>query len=154
MGCVFLETFYCIFLLVHQRHAWVSQRSSGRGRCSTLVRALPYFPCLNRYSLPPYQMRASASVERPFPNVKRSFPKLLAAPSPFRGFVLASPHWRKSPLRNRSRIFQKTGPRARPIPEFVEEILDRCPPTLHPMSQFSLACYRCTCRVPASLLDP
>ena len=25
------------------------------------------------------------------------------------------------------------------IPEFVEEILDRCPPTLHPMSQFSLA---------------
>ncbi|KAI0749886.1 citrate synthase [Daedaleopsis nitida] len=25
------------------------------------------------------------------------------------------------------------------IPSFVEEILDRCPPTLHPMSQFSLA---------------
>jgi citrate synthase len=25
------------------------------------------------------------------------------------------------------------------IPEFVEDILDRCPPTLHPMSQFSLA---------------
>lgn len=25
------------------------------------------------------------------------------------------------------------------IPEFVEEILDHCPPTLHPMSQFSLA---------------
>lgn len=25
------------------------------------------------------------------------------------------------------------------IPEFVEEILDRCPSTLHPMSQFSLA---------------
>jgi citrate synthase len=25
------------------------------------------------------------------------------------------------------------------IPEFVEEILGRCPPTLHPMSQFSLA---------------
>jgi len=25
------------------------------------------------------------------------------------------------------------------VPEFVEEILDRCPPTLHPMSQFSLA---------------
>src|ERR1700685_316297 len=25
------------------------------------------------------------------------------------------------------------------IPAFVEEILDRCPPTLHPMSQFSLA---------------
>ena len=25
------------------------------------------------------------------------------------------------------------------IPEFIEEILDRCPPTLHPMSQFSLA---------------
>lgn len=25
------------------------------------------------------------------------------------------------------------------LPEFVEEILDRCPPTLHPMSQFSLA---------------
>jgi citrate synthase len=25
------------------------------------------------------------------------------------------------------------------IPEFVEEILDRCPPTLHPMSQFSMA---------------
>ncbi|TFK70286.1 citrate synthase [Pluteus cervinus] len=25
------------------------------------------------------------------------------------------------------------------IPEFVEEILDRCPPSLHPMSQFSLA---------------
>lgn len=25
------------------------------------------------------------------------------------------------------------------IPEFVEEILERCPPTLHPMSQFSLA---------------
>ena len=25
------------------------------------------------------------------------------------------------------------------IPEFVEEILDRCPTTLHPMSQFSLA---------------
>jgi len=25
------------------------------------------------------------------------------------------------------------------IPQFVEEILDRCPPTLHPMSQFSLA---------------
>lgn len=25
------------------------------------------------------------------------------------------------------------------IPEFVEEVLDRCPPTLHPMSQFSLA---------------
>jgi citrate synthase len=25
------------------------------------------------------------------------------------------------------------------IPEFVEELLDRCPPTLHPMSQFSLA---------------
>lgn len=25
------------------------------------------------------------------------------------------------------------------IPEFVEEIIDRCPPTLHPMSQFSLA---------------
>ena len=25
------------------------------------------------------------------------------------------------------------------IPEFVEEILDRCPATLHPMSQFSLA---------------
>ncbi|KAF8124227.1 citrate synthase-like protein [Boletus edulis] len=25
------------------------------------------------------------------------------------------------------------------IPDFVEEILDRCPPTLHPMSQFSLA---------------
>lgn len=25
------------------------------------------------------------------------------------------------------------------IPEFVEEILDRCPPTLHPMSQFSVA---------------
>ncbi|OBZ72664.1 Citrate synthase, mitochondrial [Grifola frondosa] len=25
------------------------------------------------------------------------------------------------------------------IPDFVEDILDRCPPTLHPMSQFSLA---------------
>ena len=25
------------------------------------------------------------------------------------------------------------------IPSFVEDILDRCPPTLHPMSQFSLA---------------
>jgi citrate synthase len=25
------------------------------------------------------------------------------------------------------------------IPQFVEDILDRCPPTLHPMSQFSLA---------------
>jgi len=25
------------------------------------------------------------------------------------------------------------------IPEFVEELLDRCPPTLHPMSQFSIA---------------
>lgn len=25
------------------------------------------------------------------------------------------------------------------IPSFVKEILDRCPPTLHPMSQFSLA---------------
>jgi len=25
------------------------------------------------------------------------------------------------------------------IPSFVEEIIDRCPPTLHPMSQFSLA---------------
>ncbi|KAK2463476.1 hypothetical protein APHAL10511_004562 [Amanita phalloides] len=25
------------------------------------------------------------------------------------------------------------------IPDFVEEILDRCPPTLHPMSQFSMA---------------
>ena len=25
------------------------------------------------------------------------------------------------------------------LPTFVEEILDRCPPTLHPMSQFSLA---------------
>ncbi|KAI0084095.1 citrate synthase [Irpex rosettiformis] len=25
------------------------------------------------------------------------------------------------------------------LPEFVEELLDRCPPTLHPMSQFSLA---------------
>ncbi|KAF8591048.1 citrate synthase [Ramaria rubella] len=25
------------------------------------------------------------------------------------------------------------------LPEFIEEILDRCPPTLHPMSQFSLA---------------
>ncbi|KAG7089691.1 citrate (Si)-synthase [Marasmius oreades] len=25
------------------------------------------------------------------------------------------------------------------IPEFVQELLDRCPPTLHPMSQFSLA---------------
>jgi citrate synthase len=25
------------------------------------------------------------------------------------------------------------------IPEFVEEILDRCPTSLHPMSQFSLA---------------
>ena len=25
------------------------------------------------------------------------------------------------------------------IPEFVEELLDRCPSTLHPMSQFSLA---------------
>ncbi|KAL0954718.1 hypothetical protein HGRIS_003671 [Hohenbuehelia grisea] len=25
------------------------------------------------------------------------------------------------------------------LPDFVEEILDRCPPTLHPMSQFSLA---------------
>ncbi|KAJ8072594.1 citrate (Si)-synthase [Marasmius tenuissimus] len=25
------------------------------------------------------------------------------------------------------------------IPEFVEELIDRCPPTLHPMSQFSLA---------------
>lgn len=25
------------------------------------------------------------------------------------------------------------------LPEFVVEILDRCPPTLHPMSQFSLA---------------
>jgi citrate synthase len=25
------------------------------------------------------------------------------------------------------------------IPEFVEELLDRCPPSLHPMSQFSLA---------------
>ncbi|KZW02851.1 citrate synthase, partial [Exidia glandulosa HHB12029] len=25
------------------------------------------------------------------------------------------------------------------LPEFVEEIIDRCPPTLHPMSQFSLA---------------
>ena len=25
------------------------------------------------------------------------------------------------------------------IPEFVEELLDRCPTTLHPMSQFSLA---------------
>lgn len=25
------------------------------------------------------------------------------------------------------------------IPDFVKEIIDRCPPTLHPMSQFSLA---------------
>ncbi|OCH94917.1 citrate synthase [Obba rivulosa] len=25
------------------------------------------------------------------------------------------------------------------IPEFVQELIDRCPPTLHPMSQFSLA---------------
>jgi citrate synthase len=25
------------------------------------------------------------------------------------------------------------------LPEFVEEIIDRCPPTLHPMSQFSVA---------------
>jgi citrate synthase len=25
------------------------------------------------------------------------------------------------------------------IPEFVEEIIDRCPSTLHPMSQFSIA---------------
>ncbi|KZS92366.1 citrate synthase [Sistotremastrum niveocremeum HHB9708] len=25
------------------------------------------------------------------------------------------------------------------LPEFVEEILDRCPPTLHPMTQFSMA---------------
>lgn len=25
------------------------------------------------------------------------------------------------------------------LPEFVEELLDRCPTTLHPMSQFSLA---------------
>jgi citrate synthase len=25
------------------------------------------------------------------------------------------------------------------LPEFVEEIIDRCPPTLHPMSQFSIA---------------
>ena len=25
------------------------------------------------------------------------------------------------------------------LPEFVEEIIDRCPGTLHPMSQFSLA---------------
>lgn len=25
------------------------------------------------------------------------------------------------------------------LPGFVEDIIDRCPPTLHPMSQFSLA---------------
>ena len=25
------------------------------------------------------------------------------------------------------------------IPDFVEDLLDRCPPTLHPMSQFSIA---------------
>ena len=25
------------------------------------------------------------------------------------------------------------------LPEFVEELLDRCPSTLHPMSQFSVA---------------
>jgi citrate synthase len=25
------------------------------------------------------------------------------------------------------------------IPKFVEELIDRCPNTLHPMSQFSLA---------------
>ena len=25
------------------------------------------------------------------------------------------------------------------LPDFVEEIIDRCPPTLHPMSQFSMA---------------
>ena len=35
------------------------------------------------------------------------------------------------------------------IPSFVEEILDRCPPNLHPMSQFSLAvtavCHILTC---------
>ena len=28
------------------------------------------------------------------------------------------------------------------LPEFVEELLDRCPTTLHPMSQFSLALQR------------
>ena len=32
------------------------------------------------------------------------------------------------------------------IPEFVEEILDRCPSTLHPMSQFSLA-VTAVCRI-------
>ena len=35
------------------------------------------------------------------------------------------------------------------IPSFVEEILDRCPPTLHPMSQFSLA-VTAVCRLTSS----
>jgi len=35
------------------------------------------------------------------------------------------------------------------IPEFVEELLDRCPPTLHPMSQFSLAVTAASFSLPA-----
>ena len=37
------------------------------------------------------------------------------------------------------------------IPSFVEEILDRCPPNLHPMSQFSMA-VTAVCLVPIILI--
>ena len=40
------------------------------------------------------------------------------------------------------------------IPEFVEELLDRCPPTLHPMSQFSLAVTAVRTRSFSNLITP
>ncbi|KAI6125145.1 citrate synthase-like protein [Pisolithus croceorrhizus] len=43
------------------------------------------------------------------------------------------------PTQEQVRVLSRDWAARAAIPEFVEEILDRCPPTLHPMSQFSLA---------------
>jgi citrate synthase len=75
---------------------------------------------------------------RPSPRFSSDFPRLQVAQSPFLrvSWLLVTG---EIPMSEQVAELSEDWAARAAILDFVEEILDRCPPTLHLMSQFSLA---------------
>lgn len=94
---------------------------------------------LNRYSLPPLSDEGIRFRGKTIPECQALLPKAPGGSEPLPEALFWLLLTGEIPTQEQVTDLSKDWAARAAIPEFVEEILDRCPPTLHPMSQFSLA---------------
>lgn len=123
--------------------------SSGMAPSSTPVRCLS--PSL--IFLPPHFFISEEGIRfrgKTIPDIQNELPKAPGGQEPLPEGLFWLLVTGEIPTQDQVADLSKDWAARASIPSFVEEILDRCPPNLHPMSQFSMA-VTAVCLVPTHL---